>query len=321
VSALALAFGPIVGGVLTQDINWSWIFFINIPVGVAGVLGALRFVPENASPRKVRLDALGIVLMAAASFCIIYPLVQGRELGWPLWTFGLMAAGVALLGLFVLAERRSHGSPLIEPGLLRNRAFSTGLLTGVVFFTAFGGLLMVFSMYTQLGLRFSPLHAGLTMAPMSLGAAIGAGSAYALMPKFGRGVLQAGLLLTLPATVALALVIDHNAGHTGSWDLAAPLLISGIGLGWVFGSMFPIILSGVQDHEVGSASGTLTAIQQLGNAGGVAILATIFFSVVDHGHTASTAIARTLLVAIGLYAASFAISFLLPRQARLDDVH
>jgi hypothetical protein len=159
------------------------------------------------------------------------------------------------------------------------------------------------------------------MAPMSLGAAIGAGSAYALMPKFGRGVLQAGLLLTVPAMVAMALVVHHGGAHTGSWDLAAPLLVSGIGLGWVFGSMFPIILSGVQDHEVGSASGTLTAIQQLGNAGGVAILATIFFAVTDHGQSASTALVRTLIVSVGLYLASFAISFLLPRQARLEEVH
>jgi EmrB/QacA subfamily drug resistance transporter len=322
IMGIAAIGGPILAGWLSDanllDTGWRMIFLVNLPLGVAGVLGALRFVPENASPRKVRLDVTGIALMAAASFCIIYPLVQGRELGWPLWIFGMFAGGVALLGAFALAERRSHGSPLIEPGLLSNRAFTTGLLTGVVFFTAFGGLVMVFSMFTQLGLHFTPLHAGLTMAPMSVGAAVGAASAYGLMPRFGRGVLQAGLLLMVPAFAALALVVHHAGTGTGSWDMAAPLFVAGIGMGWVFGSMFNIILAGVQDHEVGSASGTLSAIQQLGNATGVAVLATIFFSLLDHGHTSATAIVRTLLVATALIVASFAASFLLPKDARME---
>ena len=103
------------------------------------------------------------------------------------------------MGAFGLAERRAHGTPLIEPWLLQNRAFTNGLALAVVFFTAFGGLTLVLSLFTQLGLHFSPLRAGLTMAPVSLGAAIGAGSSFALIPRFGRKVLQAGLLVTLPA--------------------------------------------------------------------------------------------------------------------------
>src|SRR5919199_4434605 len=165
-------------------------------------------------------------------------------------------------------------------------------------------------MFLQLGLHFSPLHAALTTAPMSVGAAVGAGSAFALIPRFGRGVLQAGLLVIVPSMAWLALVVHHNGTATSSWDLAWPLLAAGIGMGWVFGPMFNIILAGVKDHELGSASGTLSAIQQLGNATGVAVLATIFFSLVSHGHGSPAAMETTTLVAVALFAGAFAISFL-----------
>jgi MFS family permease len=230
----------------------------------------------------------------------------------------MIAGAVVLLALFAVAERRSHGSPLIEPGLLRNRAFTSGLLTAIVFFTAFGGMLMAFSMFVQIGLRYSPLHAGLTMAPTSLGAAIGAGSAFALIPRFGRRGLQAGLLVCVPAIAWLALVVHSGGTAISSWDVAWPLLAGGLGMGWVFGPMFNIILAGVRDHEVGSASGTLSAIQQLGNATGVAVLATVFFSLLEHGHGSPEAMVRTTLVAAALFAAAFAVSFLLPRDARME---
>jgi MFS family permease len=176
----------------------------------------------------------------------------------------------------------------------------------------------VLSLFTQLGLHYSPLHAGLTMAPLSLGAAIGAGSAFALIPRFGRRVLQAGLALLIPAMAALAVTVDHTGGATTAWDLAPSLFVSGTALGWVFGPMFNIILAGVREHEVGSASGTLTAIQQLGNSLGVAVLATLFFSVVDHGHSSPSAMVRTTVVATVLFALSLLLSFRLPRDARME---
>src|SRR5919199_4405281 len=162
-------------------------------------------------------------------------------------------------------------------------------------------------MFLQLGLHFSPLHAALTTVPMSLGAAIGAGSAFALIPRFGRRVLQAGVLVIVPSMLWLALVVHDHGTATGSWDLAWPLLAAGVGMGWVFGPMFNIILAGVRDHELGSASGTLSAIQQLGNAAGVAVLATIFFSLLDHGHASPQAMTRTVLIAAGLLVVAFGL--------------
>jgi EmrB/QacA subfamily drug resistance transporter len=323
VMGLAAIAGPILAGwLVTADLlgtGWRMIFLLNVPLGVVGFLGALRFMPESKSSTRIRLDPLGIVLISAASLAIIYPLVQGRELGWPAWTFALMGGGVALLGVFAVVERRTHGTPMIEPSLLRNRAYRSGLLVGLAFFAGFAGLVMVTSLFFQLGLRFSPEHAGLTLIPLSVGTGITAGASYALMPRFGRKVLQGGVLLTVAGLGALAWTVTHWGVEVTSWQMAPANLVIGLGLGFVFGPLFNVILAGVRDDEVGSASGTLNAIQQLGNSIGVALLATIFFSLLDHGQASPTAMARTVLIAAALLVLTFALSFLLPKDARMEE--
>jgi EmrB/QacA subfamily drug resistance transporter len=323
VMGLAAIAGPILAGwLVTADLlgtGWRMIFLINVPLGLVGLAGALRFMPESKAVNPVRLDPLGVVLISTASLCLIYPLVQGRELGWPLWTFLLMAAGIALLGVFAGAERRSHGSPMIAPSLLRNRAYTSGLLVGLAFFAGFAGLVMVTSLFFQLGLHFSPEHAGLTLVPLSVGTAITAGASYALMPRFGRAVLQGGVLVVVAGLGALAWTVTHWGTDVTSWQMAPANLLVGLGLGFVFGPLFNVILAGVDDDEVGSASGTLNAIQQLGNSIGVAVLATLFFSLLDHGHPSPSAMSTTVLIAAGLLVLTFALSFLLPREARMEE--
>jgi EmrB/QacA subfamily drug resistance transporter len=325
VMGLAAVGGPILAGwLVSADLlgtGWRMIFLINLPLGVAGLIGALRVFPESKSPERLKLDPLGVALIAAASFCLIYPLVQGRELDWPAWIFVMLAGGVALLGLFAVVERRGHGTPLIEPSLLRNRAFTSGLLVGVAFFAAFAGLLLVLSVFLQLALHFTPEHAGLTFMPTTLASAVAAATSFPLMAKFGRYVLQAGIVIITVALVALALIVGAHGADTTTWTMVPALIPFGIGLGFVFGPLFNVILAGVDDREVGSASGTLNAVQQLGNSIGVALLATIFFSLVDHGHLSPAAFKTTVLLGAGLFALAFALSFLLPKDARMDDGH
>jgi hypothetical protein len=215
--------------------------------------------------------------------CLIYPLVQGRELGWPVWTFLLMSAGIALLGVFALVERRGHGTPLIEPSLLRNRAFTSGLAVGIAFFAGFAGLLLVLSVFFQAALGFTA--------------------------KYGRRVLRVGILVIIVSLAGLAAIVDHHGTDLTTWTMVPALVPFGLGLGFVFGPLFNVILAGVDDREVGSASGTLNAVRQLGNSVGVALLATIFFSLLDHGHLSAAAMRDTTL------------SFLLPKEARMDDPH
>jgi EmrB/QacA subfamily drug resistance transporter len=323
VMGLAAIAGPILAGwLVTADLlgtGWRMIFLVNLPLGIVGLLGALRFMPESRSSTRIRLDPLGVALISGASLCLIYPLVQGRELGWPLWTFGLMAAGLVLVGVFAVTERRSHGTPMIAPSLLRNRAYTSGLLVGLAFFAGFAGLVMVTSLFFQLGLRYSPEHAGLTLVPLSLGTAVTAGASYALMPRFGRTVLQAGVLVVVAGLVALAWTVTHWGVGVTSLQMAPANAVIGLGLGLIFGPLFNVILAGVSDDEVGSASGTLNAIQQLGNSIGVAVLATIFFSLLDHGHASPAAMTTTVLIAAGLLVLTFVLSFLLPRQARMEE--
>jgi EmrB/QacA subfamily drug resistance transporter len=324
VMGLAAIAGPILAGwLVTADLlgtGWRMIFLINVPMGIIGLAGALKFMPESKSASRIRLDPAGILLISTASLAIIYPLVQGRELGWPLWVFGVLAAGIALLGVFALAERRTHGSPMIEPSLLRNRAYTSGLLVGLVFFAGFAGLVMVVSLFFQLGLHFSPEHAGLTLVPLTVATSITAAASYPLMARFGRSVLQSGLLIVVAGLVGLAGTVTHFGTGVSSGDMAPALAVVGLGLGFVFGPLFNVILAGVGEEEVGSASGTLNAIQQLGNSVGVALLATIFFSLVDGGHTSPQAMTRTVLIAAALLVATFVLSFLLPRGARMDEV-
>jgi EmrB/QacA subfamily drug resistance transporter len=325
VMGLAAVGGPVLAGwLVSADLlgtGWRMIFLINLPLGVIGLIGALRFFPESRSPERLRLDPLGVGLIAAASFCLIYPLVQGRELGWPAWTFAMIAAGLVLLGAFMAVERRGHGTPLIEPSLLRNRAFTSGLAVGIAFFAGFAGLLLVLSVFFQSALQFTPSQAGLAFIPTTAASAVAAGASYPLMARFGRGVLQTGIVVITLSLVGLALIVGHHGTNTTTWTMVPALIPFGFGLGFVFGPLFNVILAGVDDREVGSASGTLNAVQQLGNSIGVAVLATIFFSLTDHGHLAPAALKTTVLISAGLFALALLLSFLLPREARMDDPH
>jgi EmrB/QacA subfamily drug resistance transporter len=323
IMGLAAVGGPILAGwLVSADLlgtAWRMIFLINVPLGVAGLLGALRFFPESRASVRTRLDPLGVGLIAAASLCLIYPLVQGREAGWPAWTFVMLAAGFVLLGAFAAVERRGHGAPLIAPGLLRNRAFTSGLVVGIALFAGFAGILMVLSLFLQLGLHFTASHAGLTFVPMSLGVAVGAGGSFPLVAKFGRSVLQVGIVIVVAGLAVVGLSVAHGGLATSAWSLVPGLAGFGVGMGLIFGPLFNVILAGVEDDQVGSASGTLNAVQQLGNAVGVAVLATIFFSLTDHGHGSPEAMRTTALISAGLFVVAFVLSFLLPREARPEE--
>ncbi len=175
------------------------------------------------------------------------------------------------------------------------------------------GSILTLTLYLQFGEHFSAVHAGLTLIPWSLGAAVGAGlSASALGPRFGRLVLQAGAAVMLAGWAIVIAAV--GAGAVSSFDLAPGLLVSGLGMGLLIAPLFDIILAAVGDGEIGAASGVLNATQQLAGAVGVAVLGTVFFAALDGGF--AHALHAALFVAIGLLAAVLALSPLLPRRAR-----
>src|SRR5436190_332772 len=320
VMGLSAIASPILGGVLTDGdvfgLGWRAIFLVNVPLGIAGLIGALRVMPHTAGTRGTRLDPVGVVLATFAAFAVIYPLVQGRELGWPLWCFALLAAGLAGFALFAMWERRHRERALIEPSLLRNGAFTSGLLVAVCFFACMIGLNLVLSLFCQLGEHFSPLRTGLTLAPFALGIAFTAPASYPLAQRFGRVSMQVGFGV-MAAGVALLAVMVHGAGSDVSvWTLVPGEFVAGLGMGIALPPLFDFILAGVESHEVGSASGVLNAVQQFGGALGIAVLATIFFSYLGQRDAPVTAMTNTALLSLIPLGLAFLAVFRLPQRAR-----
>ena len=309
---------PILAGALVEanlwGIGWRLVFFINVPIGIAAFVGAVRVLPRTIAHPGIRLDTSGMVLIGGALTAIIYPLIQGRAAGWPAWTFASLAAGAILIVAFVPWERRRHGDPLIEPGLLANRTYTSGILVGFAFFGAFGGLLLCVSLFAQLGEGFSPIHAGLTLMAMVVGMFAGMGAGFALVGRLGRHLLHLGIVIVGAGTAVLALTVT-GARTASTLDLAPGLLLIGAGAGISMGQLFDFILAGVGMDEVGSATGVLEAMQQLASVVGVAALGTIFFSAFAN-HPPTHALAITAWACLAPIAAAFALIFRLPMHAR-----
>src|SRR4051794_23011269 len=320
VMGLSAVAAPIVGGALTDGdllgLGWRSIFLVNVPLGIAGFVGALRVMPRTPGRPDTRLDALGVLLVTGAAFALVYPLVQGRELDWPAWIFGLFAAGAAGFGLFVLYERRHTERALITPSLLRNGTFTSGLLVALCFFAAMIGLNLVLSLFCQLGEGFSPLRTGLTLAPFALGIAITAGPSYPLAKRFGRASMQAGFIVMGAGFLLLAAMVHAQGAGVGVWTLVPGELLAGAGMGLALPPLFDFILAGVKEHEVGSASGVLNAVQQFAGALGIAIFATVFFAFADGGHTPVSSVSDTALLSIVPLVLAILAVFRLPHHAR-----
>jgi EmrB/QacA subfamily drug resistance transporter len=325
VMGLSAVAAPVLGGALVDgDLlgsGWRAIFLVNVPLGVVGLIGALRVMPKTAGTPGTRLDPVGALLVTGASFALIYPLVQGRELGWPAWCFAMLAAGIAGFGAFAAYERRHRSRALITPSLLRNRAFTSGLVVAVCFFAAMIGVNLVLSLFCQLGQGFSPLRTGLTLMPFALGVALTAGASYPLAAKYGRVSMQIGFAVMAAGLALLALMVHVAGDGVSSWTLVPGELLAGAGMGVSLPPLFDFILAGVAGDEVGSASGVLNAIQQFGGALGIAVLATIFFAYVDGGHGSVSAVTNTTLLSIVPLALATVAVFRLPRFAREVGAH
>jgi EmrB/QacA subfamily drug resistance transporter len=331
VMGLSAVGGPILAGWLVSadffGSGWRMIFLINIPLGIAAVLGAAKFLPRSTTSHASKIDLVGVLIMSASAFLIVYPLVQGRDLGWPAWTFVAMALSLVGFGGFYLHTRRVSargGDPLVTPSLFTKRAFTGGLIAGMTFFSGLVGFGLVFSLYLQIGLGYSPLAAGLAGAPQAAGMVIGFIVASAgLTAKLGRRLLHVGLAVMVAGVAGFAVIL-HAAGTAGVgvWQLSPALAVTGFGMGLVMAPFFDIILAGVEPHEMGSASGTLQAVQQLGAALGIAVLGTVFFHVLRVGPrgpvpvTVQHGMQWALWIEAGLVAVTFAAAFLLPKRAR-----
>jgi EmrB/QacA subfamily drug resistance transporter len=321
----AAMIGPILGGGLVSahlfHDAWRSVFLINVPIGLMAGIAAIRLLPRTSTRHASRLDLVGGALAAIASLALIYPLIQGRALGWPAWTYASIAGSLVLFGGFAFhlrQRKRNDRDPLIEPSVFTHRGYSAGALVLMFYFGGMIGSMLSLTLFLQLGEGFTAVHAGLTVAPFALGTAITAPVGAGLMQKLGgRIMIQLGTVISLLGYVAVALILA-NTSHVSTWGLFGPLLVVGMGMGLFVVSAFDTIVAAVTDSELGSASGALNAIQQLGGAIGVAVLGTIFFTTLSH-HGFAPALERTMWWSAGALAIVLLASPLLPARARPQE--
>ena len=282
-AGLAVAFGPLVGGAVTQGLNWHWIFWINVPVGLAAAALGARLLPESYGAPE-RLDPVGVVLVSAGVVPIVWSLVRANDAGWtsPQVT-GCLAAGCALLVAFVAWEQRI-AEPMVPLRLFANRDFALGnattfFLHGATFATAF-----LVTQEFQFARGYSPLSTGLRLLPFFATPMFIAPVAGALSDRIGRRpVMVTGLVLQ---TVGFTWAAAHSAPSTTWIELAAALLVAGIGVSMALPTVPTAVLSAVAPDEMGKASGINTMFQRFGTVFAVAIAGAVFSA---HGHLGTPA--------------------------------
>jgi MFS family permease len=327
VMGLAAVAGPLVGGALVNlDVfgtGWRMIFAVNVPLGLAAIYAGRRFLPRTSpSSPDARPDGLSVALAMLGGVAVVYPLIQGRERGWPTWCFAMLAAGVLILvGFAALQSRRIRQgrAPLVEPSVLRRRPYVAGLAVVVGFIGAMGGMMIAINVMYQVGLGFSPLGCAVATVAIPVAAIGGSITSSALLARIGRTTMHIGITTMAAGLLVVDAVLRSSTGPVSAWALAAPLALTGYGMGMVFVPMFDVILAGVSHRELGSASGLLESVQQLAMSVGIAVVGTVLFDHLGSGHgplACMGAADHALLVAIGFLLAALAAVCWLPKHAR-----
>jgi EmrB/QacA subfamily drug resistance transporter len=273
ISGLGVALGPLVGGAVVDGLSWQWIFWINVPLGLALLPLAAVVLEESHGPAR-RLDGPGIALVTSGLFGLVFGLVRGQGAGWgsPL-IVGSLAAGAALLAAFVAWERRAP-QPMLPLDLFAKRAFA--VTNGVSFFMYFGtfGSIFLITQFVQQVMGYEPFDAGVRMLVWTGATAVTSPIAGILAERHGpRTFMAAGLALQGAALAWLAMAAGVDSTNS---DLAAPFAIAGIGMGLVFAPSASALLSVVAPQRAGQASGTNNAVREVGGVFGVAVMSTIF---------------------------------------------
>ena len=321
----ASAIGLVLGGLLTGAnlFGWEWrsVFYVNVPVAVAALIAGVRFVPETKDPGARRPFAAGAVLLAGSLVAIVYPLLEGRQLGWPAWVWPLMAAGVAglvVLGLIEARRTSTTVAPLLRAGLFRVPAFAAGMGIQLAFFAGMQGFFIAFALWLQAGEHFSPLKAGLTAVAFSVGSFIAAPVAVPLAQKAGRRILAGGAVLMVAGIGGVALAAPHVGLNGSPWPIVPGLVVAGAGLALLVIPLVNVVLAAVPAEVAGGASGLFSTAQQLGGALGVALLGSVFFGYLN-GHSFEAALVHTAPYAMGAFALCAVLALLLPRTAVSEE--
>ena len=323
IMGLAAVGGQLIGGALIAidpaGLSWRACFLINVPIGAIALVLVPRLIPRSPRAGNVRLDLTGTLLATTALTAVVLPLVEGRQQGWPAWTWISLGTAAVLLPVLLAHQRRlarAGGDPLLDLALFRERSFSAGLLTQLCFWGGQASFFVVLALYLQQGRGLRPLSAGLVFTILAVAYLGGSIAAPALAGRHGRYVIITGALV-LAGGHALLLGAVADIGVRGSVAALVPgLLLVGSGMGLVLAPLASTILQALQPERAGAASAMLTTFQNVGNALGVAITGILFFGALHHGyaHAFEVAVAQLGLLLIGVAA----VARLLPRGSRAD---
>jgi EmrB/QacA subfamily drug resistance transporter len=274
IAGLAVAFGPLVGGAVVSGISWHWIFWLNVPIGLALIPLALTRLDETHGPAN-KLDLPGVALASAGLFGIVWGLVRGNGQGWssPEIVTALVA-GVVVMVLFVLWELRGAEAPMLPMRFFRNRVFALANVASLLMFFGMFGSIFLLSQFFQTVQGYSPLGSGLRILPWTIMPMFVAPIAGALSDRIGGARLM-GVGLTLQAT-GLGALAAISTPTTPYWQLVAPFMVSGIGMAMFWAPVANVVLAAVRKEEEGQASGAQNAIRELGGVFGVAVLASVW---------------------------------------------
>lgn len=275
VSGAGAAIGLLAGGLLTQYLEWRWVFFVNVPLAAALVLLAPLFLAESAR-QKGRFDLAGAITSAGGMTGLVYGFIRVSQHDWSdSWAIASFVTGVVLLVAFVLVER-STANPIVPLRMFTNRNRASIYIVALVLTGALAGLFFFLTVFMQNVLGYSPVQAGLAFLPVSLSIIVTVGATSQLLVKFGqKNPLVVGVLLN---AAALAWLTGLDAGSSYAAGLLGPMLVFGIGTGMMFMPLTMLGVSDIDQADTGSASGVLNATQQVGGSLGLAILVTVFGS-------------------------------------------
>jgi EmrB/QacA subfamily drug resistance transporter len=273
VSAMALAIGPLLGGIITEHISWNWIFYVNVPIGAAGILAAIFVVPESKdTSREQRLDVPGLLTSGIGLLSLVYALIEANQYGWTSARIvGLFVLAVVSLVAFALLELHQR-LPMLDLSLFRSGTFAGANLVAILVTLAMFGIFVFFPIYMQTYRGWSPIQAGAALLPWTVMIVIFAPIAGKLSDRVGSRWLIAAGMTTVAACCLLLSTIDL---HSSFWNLLPAFILGGLGMSFVMTPMSAAVMGAAPVAKAGVASGVLNTFRQVGVALGIAITGAI----------------------------------------------
>jgi EmrB/QacA subfamily drug resistance transporter len=320
VIGIAAIAGQILGGTLLAlnlwGLEWRPIFLVNVPLALITISAAIFILPKDQKHEAVGLDWGGVALITPALLLLVIPLLEGRDLGWPLWSIVAFVAAFPLFGAFVWYERsvgKRGGRPLVRLELFANKSFAYGVPIAALFMASYAGYLFTMALYLQVGLGFSPLRSGITYTPSAIGFFITSLTAPRLIPLLGRHVLTVGYIIAAFGFVAIAATAHAAGGHLHGYELAPSLLIAGLGMGFGMSPLVGTVIAGLAPQEAGSGAGIVTTTLQIGYVLGIAVIGLLFFMILGNAQPGA-AYANTFAITLPISALLMLVAAYLVRR-------